>query len=629
MTAAFGTAIFMVLSNALGYVLPIHTAFWVTLLILVVLCCILIRLHQPGKMEPTPRWVWWVLGTLGALAGFATARFLTSDPWVWSYLPLSATVQSGNFPIHEPTNPWSMLGYHYGPQFLAAGFSSLTGLSLAVSYNVQPFIGALGGLFFAAALVLLIRKSWTAAVLGAVLAFLGTGFTWIHLGTLVTDLVRHFILGQAMSSPFRALSDSFANTFGPSLAIVFGSRTYTLGFPFLYGLLYAYAAALLEEDSTLRRRWILVALALALALALTAETALVLLAPTAGAYLLFLWIEREKRHAMSWQRVFTVSFLILVPAFLLSVIQGGVLTAMLHATQQINTTSFTWNDGRLPQAYPHGERVAFWEWKFILATGLPFLLFPVACVSVWRKRRQMPLAVFLAMFALFHFVVAFAVRYIPIQNNMIRLVHLALSLSSLLIGVMLADTLLLAATWKRVAAWIVIAAMTLSSVLYVMTRAIIPTMRLEVSPLFAEMPPASDGQLAMYAWVREHTTLHDYFYQRSQLYDPFAMNAPPPTESEEEGQQRERILFMAYTGRFSIGFLHWGSWDPAKLDLVHKVEERCDVKAFHDLILRYLVIENESRMQWFRAHCKGAAWKIAYDGGTQKKPWPRMYEVAK
>ncbi len=629
MTAAFGTAFFMVLSNALGYVLPIHLAFWMALLLLLILSCILFRFFPPIKLEPTPRWVWVVLGIVGLLTAFGTARFLTTDGWTWGQLPVAATVMAGNFPIHEPINPWSILGYHYGPQFLAAGFSSLTGLSLAVSFNIQPFIGALGGLFFAAALVLLIRKSWTAAVFGAVLAFLGTGFTWIHLGTLVTDLARHFLLDQAISSPFRALSDSFANTFGPSLAIVFGSRTYTLGFPFLFGILYTYAAALTEENKKLRWRWMVVAIVLALALALTAETALVLLAPAAGAFLLFLWITRRERPIISWLRVFTVSFFILAPAFLLSAIQGGVLTAMLHATEQINTASFVLNDGRLPQAYPHGERVAFWEWKFLLTTGLPFILFPIVCVYFWRKRKQMPLAVFLVFFAIFHFLVAFLVQYAPRQNEMIRLVHVGLSISSLLIGVILAETLLRGNLWKKIAAWIVIVAMTLSSILYIVTRAVIPTMRLEAAPLFAPMLPATDEQHVMYKWVRENTTLADKFYQRSQLYDPFAPDAPPPTGSEEDQQQRERILFMSHTGRFSVGFLHWGSWDPVILDLVHQVEERCDVSAFHEVGLRYLVIENESRMQWFRAHCKGADWKIAYDGGTQKKPWPRIYEGAK
>lgn len=630
MGACFGVVAFLVLANALGYVLPIRFAAIAAFSIVV--GSGLFAFFRRGSAsflhtDMPPRTLWWVVGVLTVLGGWATARFLTTDLWTWGQLPISATVMAGNFPIHEPINPWSLVGYHYGPQFLAAMFSLLSGSSLAVSYNIQPFIGVAGGLLLASSLYRRMMGNWRGAALAAVLALGGSGFHWLNVWRLLSDLTDVFLLGETIAHPFRALSTLFANTFGPSLLMVFGSRTYTLGFPFLFGCLVSLHVLLQEKDRRMRLKWSLTFLLFALALALTAETAFVLLYPSLLALLLVAWLQRGAAFP-SPARIVELGLLALVPALVVAFLQGGVLTSALQGTQ-VGPTAFGWNDFRLVDYLPNGSRVGFWEWKFLIATGLPFLLSPLVLLSFWCKRKTMPFGIFLGTLLFLHLVLPFIVRYAPRENEMIRLFHMALALSSFSIGVLLSKTWLFSSSfWKRLGAWIIVCSMLLSSTAYVMTRLVIPTMRLETSPLFASLPAPSTEQASLYAWVRTHTTLSDYFYAKTYGFDPFAPRREGEVRpSEEETQQRDRIVFMMHTGRFNVGFLHWGNTSPRHRALQKRIEETCDAQAFQEHELRYLVVETAERSAWFRVQCRAVDWSVAYDGGTVQKPWPRVYAL--
>ena len=481
MTAFAGTALLMIAANALGYILPIRTASMATVPLLVAICALCLRLPRPDPLVTAPRWLLWTLGILGLLGGWATARFMTSDLWTWGQLPVSATVMAGNFPIVEPVNPSHPLGYHYGAQFLAAVTSLITGASLAVSYNIQPFLGFIGALFLAAAVVRRMTTSWLAVGLGALLFLGASGLEWLHIADLAADLFSAWT-GELAANPFRHLAPTFANTFGPSLLIVFGSRTYTLGVPSLL-------AALLMIDlcwsAPSKHRALLtgaMGVLFCLALALTAETALVLL----GASAVVTTIVRHwwtADHGPSTRSMGAAVIGIFSLAAIASALQGGVLTEALRGSQ-VSPGSFEWSDALLPAAFPAGPYYGPWDWPFLRSVGLPFLLLPIAILIAWRRRSQ-PLVVLLAGLMVSHALTPFIIRYGPRHNEMIRLLYIALACSGMFLGVAIGEGWQRFGARMRLVAGAALLAMLLSSAIYLPTRLLLPTFRLERAPLFA------------------------------------------------------------------------------------------------------------------------------------------------
>lgn len=618
MTAFAGTAILMIAANALGYLFPIRTACVGSVVLLTILCLFCGHLPPPPAIDRTPRWLMILLGIFGVLGGWATARFLTSDLWTWGQLPVSSTVMAGNFPIMEPVNPGHTLGYHYGAQFLAAVTSLLTGASLAVSYNIQPFIGLLGALFFTAAVARRMTSSWLAVLL-ATLLFLGaSGLEWLRLIDLASDLHAAWI-GHLSAHPFRQLTATFANTFGPSLLMVFGSRTYTLGIPSLVGALLLIEHAWNTKHLPNAVRTGMLAVIFCLSLALTAETALVLLGASAAVTtLLGRWWKGDV--APRRQRMAVVAVSIFGIGAVLSAVQGGVLTEALRGTQ-VSPGSFEWSDGMLPAYFPGGPYFGPWDWPFLRAVGLPFLLLPVAIVVAWKRRTNM-LVVLLAGLMVSHAIIPFVIRYGPRHNEMIRLLYIALACSGFFVGLGIGETWKQLSSNLRTVAVALLGAMLLSSAIYLPTRLLLPTFRFETAPLFAALPVGTAGQQAMYAWVRAHSTLSDHFYTRTLPGDPFAVDPQDRVEdrSEVTNQIRERILFMIHTGRYNVGFLHWGNFTPEQRALEEQFESTCSPETLTAIGAAYLVIDDAARDVWFAQHCTANLWEPWYMPETGSVP---------
>ena len=119
--------------------------------------------------------------------------------------------------------------------------------------------------------------------------------------------------------------------------------------------------------------------------------------------------------------------------------------------------------------------------------------------------------------------------------------------------------------------------------------------------------------------MRAHTELSDRFYHYILLEDLTDV-------SEEVALQKDRILFMMETGRYSVGPL--SMWDhPKRLrELSRVAEERCQKEAFGELGVRYLVIHTKERRDWFLSRCARSRWILRYDGGGDG--YPRIYELA-
>ena len=460
-SATFGTATYMVLANAFGYLFGVPWSFWIalgTLGCFAVMCCVIPQgLCTAGKEKTDvmcsfgiPSRTWWTLLPIALMSGIAAARYLTSDPWAWSYLPLIATIAEGNFPVHEPMNPANLATYHYGPQLFAAAISSVAGTSIATALNIQPFIGTFGTLFLGAALARPYTKTWSGATLPAVLLLGASGLQWFNGGAFLHALGACLTGGECTRSSFGTLTTLFTNIFGQSLLQVFGSRTYTLGIPFILGFLFCMQQLLTEVSRKNRMCTTAIAIVWLLALGLTMESAFVVLGAAMILWCTYLFCDLELDTGIHRCRIWGTYAAIFIPSTILVAIQGGVITAGLLGNEG-GTASFAWNDGTLPLYFPGGGYIPWWHWNVLRDLGLPFLLLPVSGIWCWRMRQKFPLLILLWLFAAFHGVLPLVIRYLPRHNEMLRLLHVAQGFSGFIVGIMLLNTFLRSTTlWKRI-----------------------------------------------------------------------------------------------------------------------------------------------------------------------------------
>lgn len=595
-----GPAAWMVLINALGFFLPVTAAAWTGLGILC-LAGIVMHTRATGHIgHPPPRWAAHIAGVVIALCAFAGMRFIGSDPWSWQHFPLAGTIAAGNLPPVTPIDPAHPLAYHYGPQLLAAAFSLVTHASLAAGFWSHPIIGSAGVILCAAGLTWRLTASWRAAVLGGVLALMGGGLSWLAAGSLITDLWTHFITGPALDAPFRNLTMLFDGNVATGLLPFFGHRSTAMGYPIVFALLLSIEHAMTTQ--TRQWSWIITGIVLTLALALTHELSVIALPCCMLAGAAALACIGKRGHA---GRLAMVTLSIFIPGILLSLVQGGVLSHLGGDGQ----FSFGF-DGTVTYT-SWGAKAGLFDLLLWKDFGLPVLLLPLAGFLAWKRRMTAPFLVVLTGIVIAHLLVPFFVQYNAIEGEMRRLFYTAISIGAVLAGIAV-DALLLSAKQRRMvlAGWLLIAGLLGSGIAYLPVRIAMPNLRFEHAPLFAGMPPVTDTQQALYAWVREHTTQDDWFFLRTNLEDFLDIG-------QDQAQQHDRMLFMTETGRFTLGQVIFWEHDPEWLAATKRFEAACDPGTFRDLNLTYLVVETPDREQWFREHCDAQRWESVYIGNAE------------
>lgn len=617
-TFVFGTAVFLLLANSLGYFFPLALSFSVTLLAIGIfdIAALHALTRQHGLVRPSSdtaeRRGAGFLFVLTLIVGIAGARYIGSDPWSWQHFPLASTIVAGNFPVHSPIDPESLLRYHYAPAFLAAGFRMLTGLPLTVGFALQPLIGAAGILFFSAAMVRRYRSVQT-AVIAALLALAGSGLVWMKF----PELQSLFLAFTGFGS-FRIAFSGLANLVGSPITtsplVFLGHRSTATGFPLLFGFLYTLSLLLDVHEPKQSYAYSVVLFLFALSLTLTMEIAFVTLSLAAVA-LAALFLLLPSTRESGWRMVI-IGCTTLLPAFLIAFVHGGVLSGLLVGGHG----SFVFHPSFSIMYDTYGNTTSLFSWRLLRDFGFPLFLFPFAAITAWRLRREAPIWLFITVLAFGHFLLPFFFDYTLIRGEMHRFFYAATSLMAVLAGVWVCDRFFPPASFlKRALGASILTFMLLSSSLYLALRLVIPTMRLEPSPLFAPMPPVTTEQSALYDWVRTHTTLDDYFYVRN-LTVHFETISDDATV-----QMRDRILFMTYTGRYTIGPIIYWDYEPAWLALVQQAEETCSADVMRRLHVRYLLVETTDRLAWFKAHCAGKDWNLVYRASEGSEP--KIYEL--
>ena len=620
-TLSVGSAFFTVISNALGYLMPIRTSFTVTLLLMLVVSLTALFLYLRSfqlsafsfQLQTPPKRLLILITAVFLLTALAYARDRGSDEWVPTHFAFPALILEGNFPIREMAYPWERTSYHYGYALFVAGIVSATGLSLSHAHAFLPGIAAAGILFFAGAIAWEIRKSWGAATLAGIMTLGAAGFFWLYGFSLLRDLFEHFVNGNTVEpSPFRWLTPAIRNSYAQPLLMMLGHRAIALGGAYLFSMLYC-LQHLLASPSCPRRTlpWIITAIVLGAALALNMETTFVLLIAAVCCFSVMVLATSPGQL----RRTIAIGAVILLPATLIALMQGGTLSEMSGST---GAGAFTWNlTGRIfHDANIANDSIALWDLRFLRDYGLHLALFLFATLFFWRRRTSTALSVNASLFPLLlfliataHFLVPLVLFYPAFPGQLLRFFHVYFSLGSLLIALALWDTLLSdrSSATRRKFGWTLVLLMLIAGTLNAAVRLTFPTLRFERTELFPSMPKADAAQETMFDWVRANTTLDDYFFIHSH---------------ENLLEEKDRLIFAFSTGRFVIGWGNHSETTPEKTAHIRAITETCDDTSLSLLSVRYIAVPAARQAAWFEAQCDSGRWVPVYIGG---KRYPVVY----
>lgn len=598
LTATLGPAALLALGNALGWVAAIHTVFWLLPILLLVMSAVLLwRSPRANRGDRPAHRVLFLLIVVILVAGAAYARAIGSDFWTPEYLAMPMHIMNGVFPVVEPTLPWKLASYHYGPMLLAAQVMSVTELPLLLAYALEPFLAAAGIVLGSAALGWTFTRSPQAALLCGLLGFLGAGFFWLQSIWLVRDLVEHFVLHQPIDAPagetaFRWLTPMIRQMHSQSLAAMGNHRPISMGAGFLFPMLLSITEAWRAKTRASAAGWTVCAIIYGGAVALCLETSLVtLLAALAAAAALTVLLPQKE---IPRTRIIGVSGAIIVCTALAALLLGGVLTSR---EGHVAASAFAFGfDGLLHvDGGPRKETIALWSWTFIRDFGLHIILLAIA--SAWAWKRRATTFLFLILIAWMHFLIPLFVRYPERYHEMNRFFFVAFGISSVVIGILLHETWLRGARWKRNAALAGIAGMLLAGTLNVLFVLAFPNLRLERSAILPQLPAATPEERKMAEWVLAAD-------DRQHFYLP-----------QQTTSRLDRVLFAHRTGRFVIDGSQSFDAGPA----LSTMEETCATAAAQALRIDFVVIPNAESASWFARHCTAEDWTLEYDGGASSR----------
>ena len=346
-------------------------------------------------------------------------------------------------------------------------------------------------------------------------------------------------------------------------------------------------------------------------LALTLETSLVTLIACAVATTFLLLITKNE-----WGRFAVVVGLISIATILISIVQGGVLSTTGGET---GASSFAFNfDGKIH--YHHGATaalskvIALWEWKFFREFGIHLALFVASGIYFVRKKKIDGFLILLFLCAAAHFLIPLFIRFTPRLHEMNRFFFVFFGTASLVCGIYLWETCLKqkASKVKFIFGSILVVLMLTAGTLNASARLFLPSLNIERAPLFPTMPEISEDERLVNEWVRENTTIEDYFF----------LHAGNTTDE----RWKNRVSFISHTGRFSIGF-GFEDAKPEFKEIMDNIEESCNSDLMRQMEIKYLLIQTEPRANWFASQCTKSDWKRVYDGGNGTREYPQIFQL--
>lgn len=571
--------------NLIAHAIPLAITVWLVPALMLAAAGVLYGMTWGADPAPVTgglsarqlRWLFLIAAVISLVSGVIALRTLEYDDLSLGHLPLAATMAEGNFPVMDPSSPDRPMPYHYVSEIFTVALAKIAGTPLWLGYDIQTFLMS-GAIFLMAFLVAFrLRRNFGSSLSGALLLFYGGGLSWLYFTEGIGPLWNTYVRGQEVFAPWKFVASMTIPKLLGGFVFWMSGHAVEMGLAVVLLVLYLYLLAV-EDDE---KHWLLISILAGLFLgylALAYETSFVvlflaLMIPAGLRALCMLGRALGIAHRAfspfgERRNVLAVTAIIGALAIPLALAQGGVLSSFGAggASSMLSLNRSFW-------LVDSNEPFPLWSWLGIIEFGLPPLLFIPAII---RYRRDPNLLV-IALPALMAFAVPFALRYGYGAGEMRRtLGGLAMPLFSFLVGMFLWEAMPRGeARWGLVARRVVLALMFLvmsSSLLFQAVYLATPLGHVgKFRRPFLEVPPRPrPADARAYRWIREHTTLDDWFF-------PYGFNG---------------TNFVRETGRFAPGEINLTTLQvyPEQAAAYRRILDVCDPSGFKVLGVRYVYL---------------------------------------
>lgn len=579
---------YVMILNLVAYLIPVQRAFWVVLtgMSLAAAAGLMAMrrrktsLIAPDDLKPRERpFLVFTTFVVMLLAGFVSYLTLGDDLYLVN-MPLASTISEGNFPVLDPSDPSFRVAYHYGPDLLIAALHRTARMPLWLGYDIQTFlfIGAAFLMAFALARSVVLR--FRSAFLAALLMLYGSGLVWMKGFHGIAVFWQKLSGGSAGPAPWKFFADMAFPNFDSSIAAT-TSHTVIMGMPIILLVLYLYNQAIDAERGAWLRPTLLAGVLYGYTAFVVETHFIVMFAAFIGMLFLegarYLWSGRPAARRHQLLRLAGVTGIVIVVALPLAFLQGGILTTVSDpgATHRFELVKHFWSQGITD------KQVLPFRWAFFQDFGLPLILFFPA-LYFFRNDRRVQL---IALIAFGAFLVPLLIRYTPSPREMERFFGFATQLFAFLAGLFLSEVAA-ALTLNRQRKMISLAL--LLPIFAIVGTALAAQAFGIAYPLvrpggrhymLAAVPPEAPAiDQKAYVWIREHTTLQDWFFPYSQD-------------------------FIREVGRFTPGPYFPGVTRPSVITDYQEAVRSCRGESFAKLGVTYLYVSPRFPITDFKIRC--------------------------
>lgn len=631
LSGVFGMSFYVFFVNALGHFVPIKTVFYFVLFLFFILGLVLFYFDKskPPEWEIDEKWRKILLGTVLLLivsSGIIAFRLplVLHGPGT----PTAAVIAEGSFPPPEIWNPRNVLHYHYAPELFSAAINVITGLPVYIGHDFQAAI--LISILFLLGFCMIKRffdnDNFKAFISSLLMIYAGS-LVFLNGIKGIPILYNLYIRHQEIAAPFKFVSETINSQFSvPVLRTMLDMVWGPWVFPLIIAVLYLYF------HLTSGGRSKIVLLLCALLSAVLGHFGEIYFAVLFLILLIYPFIFGLVKK--DWQKAknfLTTSFWILLIATPLAFVQGGFLRSVLNITGSriagligIGDGLFNINEVTYLTEYfedagsPIFRSEFFLEWSLLLVVLIPAFIFLL--------KRNFQFGSFLVIFA----VVSFLLPIFFTTNNfafiaekfgvfarlgeMWRFFFVVNLIGGLAAGLFLADLYLSSKKiWLKRAALFIIAVLMLQGSLFQLLYLSVgyPAFTWNAASQYYTQP--SSFEKGAYGWIRENTTVNDYFLitERDCSY---TLSFTP------------NYRFVLNTGRMAPIY-SWHCSYPDN-DSFKKIKETCAPSAIADLKYSYLYV-NEGWVEGLEEKClANNNLELKFNDGEENK-FARIYKVLK
>lgn len=630
----FGIGLYVFFINAVGLFLPIKIVFYLVLLLFFLLGLVLFYLNRSKPLEwgIDRRWRKILLAFTLFLV-VATGIISFRHPMDLSILrePTAATIAEGNFPPVEIWQPERSLNYHYAPDLFSAAIHKVTRLPLYSAYDLQKAI--LTGVLFLLGFILVKRFSnsdFKSFVSSLLMLYAGT-LVFLRGLAGIPVLYSKYILGQDIFAPFKFVSDAIEGEYGsPVVRLAAELHWGAMAFPLIIAVIYLYFHLLNGER---RRAAFFVCGFLLALLALVSEPYFLVLCCVIFVYpFAFALFKKERERA---KKFLAVSLLILLIALPTAFFQGGLLKAFF--VQQFDLPGINSEFDVLYTKGPGNDKPPFeisspwtlydskpiYSSDFLMDWGLLFAVLVPSFAFLFS--RHFELALFLGGVIILSFSIPLIATssFANMAGQLGRFFYPVNLLGGLAVGLFLSSLYLRVQKkgFKRAILFLTLILMAQALwAQFIWAVFSFPAGTWNPNEkLFAQ---ANSLEGRAYNWVKENTSIRDYFLIIKKNYTECGESAAP------------NCLFILNTGRMAPIYDHQAVGDKDEIPLSPKaavfseVRDRCASSAVRKLNFGYVYVD-EKWPAGMEERCReGNTLELKFESSEGDK-FVRIYKIIK